>query len=252
MILLIVSLCVYQHIGLGRGKNMNKTTKYTRENRNSSSNNRNKGRGLPVQKDTTIINAAEFEDNPVREYICNSCNVINYTRLPRTGEEDLICCHCHSIIDIDKAQEISIIEDPNKTIIKPDIISMDYDFEGDVALSKQPEPKGAFAKLREKGLLITNYRKVLDRLEMIDVKKVEYDRKEALIRMKEAVTKAGTYERQAAYQKENCLKTIKYEDKANRISGSMEVADYDCTVKRHNAYPVLQVVIVHTVEANSK
>ena len=40
--------------------------------------------------------------------------------------------------------------------------------------------------------------------------------------MQTEASRAGTYARQAAYQKQHCLKTIKFEDKANKISGSVK------------------------------
>ena len=65
---------------------------------------------------------------------------------------------------------------------------------------------------------------------MIDVEKAKYDKRAAFIRMQTAASKAGTYARQAAYQKANCLKTIKFEDKDNRISGTTEVIDEKCAI----------------------
>jgi hypothetical protein len=57
---------------------------------------------------------------------------------------------------------------------------------------------------------------------MIEVKKPIYDKQGAFLRMQTEASRAGTYARQAAYQKQHCLKTIKFEDKANKISGSVK------------------------------
>jgi len=135
---------------------MNKPTKYTRENNyRNSSNNRNKGRGLPVQKDQVVIDAAEYEDNPVVELVCPKCNFILQMRL--TGGDTIVCYYCQREIKLGETQTISAIEDPNKTTIKPDIVSIDYDYERDVTITKQPEPKGTFAEMQKKGIRITSY-----------------------------------------------------------------------------------------------
>jgi DNA-directed RNA polymerase subunit M/transcription elongation factor TFIIS len=95
------------------------------------------------------------------EWICPHCNFILHARKSR-GEID--CDHCKNTIDLGagKTQETKTIVDPNKSkavdteVFAATTPGTEY-FANQIRIKKDPQLKGGFKVLRDKGLKITSY-----------------------------------------------------------------------------------------------
>ena len=105
-----------------------------------------------------VIDADDYGDDPVREWICPWCSTIIKARKSRA---EVDCSHCGATLDlgVGKAQETKTIVDPNKARdTTPLVTSIQYNFDDMVShVGKKPTPKGSFAAMQKKGIRITNY-----------------------------------------------------------------------------------------------
>ena len=66
---------------------------------------------------------------------------------------------------------------------------------------------------------------------MLNVKKVEYDKRAAFLNMQREASKRGTYKLQDAYRKDNCLTRVQYEK--DWIYVNEEALDWTCAVRKY-------------------
>jgi hypothetical protein len=106
-------------------------------------------------KDITIINEEEFTDHKEDIYICNICNgVLQYDKMENAGW----CNQCIKWIQLKDVKKTVSFEVPQPRNTETLVSCPDFTNTRDVSVHKEPEPKGTFARLKEKGLRITNYR----------------------------------------------------------------------------------------------
>ena len=124
------------------------TTKYTKK--------RGWDRNYSGRNDKVVI--GNSSDDQVKEYICPNCFTIKYTRLT---EGELIC-NCSNTIEIQEVRRKSKLETPHKNtetlIADPRTIYGGNNPAKNVSIHHEPELKGGFLALSQKGLRIKNYR----------------------------------------------------------------------------------------------
>ncbi|HEU4822556.1 MAG TPA: hypothetical protein VFS97_03960 [Nitrososphaeraceae archaeon] len=118
------------------------TTKYTKKHSR---------RGLDSRENKVVI--AESDDE-IKEYVCDSCNFIIHTRLT---DGEITCLHCENVIEIQKTRRKSKLETPHQQNTETLVSSVPTPGFGDVKIKKEPELKGGFLALQQKGLRIKDY-----------------------------------------------------------------------------------------------
>src|SRR5215207_8735333 len=115
--------------------------------------------GPTGNKGKIVIDADEYGEDPVREWICPWCNHVLHARKSR---KEISCPNCTAALDLGgAAQETKTIEDPNKskaasTEVYAATLPGSEWVESQI-IRKPVEPKGSFAELQRRGLRITNY-----------------------------------------------------------------------------------------------
>jgi hypothetical protein len=104
-----------------------------------------------------------------RRYICHRCNGLLDEITNKYGAEEYHCPQCRitTIPSIDKEdtrsvpeQDIEVPREPNEEtlIANPKVLYSGNTFADKVAIRHEPDPKGSFKMLKDKGLRIVNYR----------------------------------------------------------------------------------------------
>jgi DNA-directed RNA polymerase subunit RPC12/RpoP len=114
-------------------------------------------KGLQKPDDKIVI-SSEYYQNERSNYICSFCNR-TLSRLTDAGQNNAMywCINCTVEFDLESEnlRKESKLEVPDRNI-EPAITIIDMNH--DVSIRKEPEIKGAFKELKNKGLKITNYK----------------------------------------------------------------------------------------------
>lgn len=111
-------------------------------------------------KDEKVIISSEYFQNDRPSYICDICNQ-TLVRLTDAGmnNQTYWCRHCSVEWDPTKQniRRESKLSVPDRNI-EPSVTSINFDYNQNVAIRHEPDIKGAFKELKNRGLKITNYK----------------------------------------------------------------------------------------------
>src|SRR5215207_771198 len=110
--------------------------------------------GKTPDNSKVVIDADDYGEDPVREWICPHCHYILHARKSR---REIDCHHCKNTIDlgVGKAQETKTIEDPNKSrVVDTETYAattpgVEY-FTEQIRIKKPTELKGSFAQMAKR------------------------------------------------------------------------------------------------------
>jgi hypothetical protein len=110
------------------------------------------------QNDKVLINEQEFSDSERIEYICSLCNCGPLVTITdKTGNTDRFCRNCSAVYSMedDTVRHKSRLSVPQET--EPALSTTPTIGADAVAIHHEPELRGAFKALRDRGIKITHY-----------------------------------------------------------------------------------------------
>lgn len=110
------------------------------------------------QNDKILLDEQEYSDQSRIEYICNTCHTGPLATInDKTGNSDLFCRRCGITYDLedDTVRHKSRLSVPLET--EPAVATTPTVGGDAVAIHHEPELKGSFKALRDRGIKITHY-----------------------------------------------------------------------------------------------